>query len=812
MGTKECFDKAGITLKDQIDMFGLDVDKNLPDGEIMKQLDLLGYSADNLTTDSIRNAMKQQEIELFRRQNQAKSQIAIDKFIRSYKAKPEQALAALITNDLNEIAGNVGAEKKMMSIVNLTHAKIAEFMSEMAPTKLQSFRGIFTGKSVDANQEKLLRDVVSEIFGTKTNNPDASRFAKSLGDALDDMNNRYANLTGDQSRMKDWGLPQRHDSVKIGKAKFDDWFSFTRDRLDIPRMIAKNPELADEENLRYVLAKVYDTLRTDGTSKIDARPVLLNGDDIKPNYINPRTMKNINVKHQNQRFLTFKDGDSWLEYQNKFGTASVYQTITDHIMSQAREISLMETFGPDHEAGFAYAKSVVQKKTESKTSTKMAEAYYDTLKGYDAGAPTKAAQILKSFRDWNVATKLGGAVISAQTDHAFAAQTALYNGLSSTRLMKQYVKQLSKAGQEEAAKVALTGEFALDRLTAAFEYNNAMNVGKAKAMADFTMRATGMEAHTVAMRQAFGVEFLQAMAGQADIAMKDLPQKLAAAYKRYGIDSDMWDQIRKTELSDIRGAKVLDPTKIKNSDAQSALMGMILTETDFAVPSPNVRERTIAALGSKAGTVHGEVIRNLTQFTSFPITANIKHIAGRGLMNGSINPASKMAYTARLAVTTTLLGALVYQAKQIAMGKEPRDWNDADFWMSAADQGGYFGLVGSFLLNTEGYYSGYSGGPMMSGPIQDLAYTLVAGNIQKIKDGKDTTISEDATNFIVKNIPGNNIWYARLALERTIFDQLRKATNPNYEREMNSRMRKMQREKGQEYWWKPAELTPNGGM
>lgn len=805
-----CFLKANLTPRQQVKLFDLPIDtKGMHDIDIQNQMRMLGFDPDKMTVETIQSAQKAQKTNLYRRQQQALAQVEINRSIKDYKGKPQEALVSLLVNDLSEISNNISTEKVMMSMVNLTHAKMHEFMGAMAPDKTSMMRGIFTGKAINGDQERMLRDVVDEIFKGESGNSTAKKFAKSVNEALDSLNNRHQKASGDTETLSDWGLPQRHDSIKIGKKSFDEWVTFIGPRLDVEKMSKRNPELADPEAFDFIMKKVYDTLRTDGLSKLDDRPIIATGKgDFKPNFINPITMSSINFKHQSNRFLQFKDGKSWMEYQNEFGSGSVYQTITDHILAVSRETSLMEKFGPNHEAGFAYAKTVVQKATGSDLSTKTAESYYDAIRLRHSGTPTKTAQILKAMRDWNVATKLGGAALSAQTDHAFAAQTAMYNGLSATRMLKQYIKQLSHQGREEAAKVALTGEFAIDRMTAAFEYQNAMNTGRAKAMGDFVMRVTGMEAHTVAMRQAFGVEFLQAISDQSHLAFDKLPVKLRKAYIRYGIDEKTWEVIRTSTKAKVRGVDVMDPTAISDPDVQTKLLGMILTETDFAVPTPGARERAITSLGTEAGTVHGEVIRNFAQFTSFPVTANIKHIIGRGIKNKTIDTSSKMGYAASLAITTTLLGALVHQAKQIAAGKEPKDWDDLDFWLKAADQGGYFGLVGSFLLNTEGYYSGYSGGPIFDGPIQDLAYTLVAGNIQKIKEGKDTTFSKDATNFLIKNFPGNNIWYTRLAMDRMIFDQLRKASDPDYQRNLNKRIRKMRRDKNQKFWWKPAKLRP----
>ncbi|MGZ7246656.1 hypothetical protein ACXWO4_11400, partial [Streptococcus pyogenes] len=57
--------------------------------------------------------------------------------------------------------------------------------------------------------------------------------------------------------------------------------------------------------------------------------------------------------------------------------------------------------------------------------------------------------------------------------------------------------------------------------------------------------------------------------------------------------------------------------------------------------------------------------------------------------------------------------------------------------------------------------------------------------------------------------PGTSLWWARLALERQVFDRLQEIADPNAYRKRQSNMRKQEREKGNSYWWAPGERTPD---
>jgi len=114
------------------------------------------------------------------------------------------------------------------------------------------------------------------------------------------------------------------------------------------------------------------------------------------------------------------------------------------------------------------------------------------------------------------------------------------------------------------------------------------------------------------------------------------------------------------------------------------------------------------------------------------------------------------------------------------------------------------------FANVNRYGGGLSetvAGPVV-GAVGDLN-TLVTGNILQAINGQDTNIGAEAVNFAQRYMPGSSIWYARLALERTIFDQARQWTDPKANSKIRRTLRKRQRDYKQGYWWAPGKMSPS---
>ncbi len=181
------------------------------------------------------------------------------------------------------------------------------------------------------------------------------------------------------------------------------------------------------ERLELALAQVFDSIATEGWNKV--KPSGAGGG---------RSMAN---RHQDHRFLAFKNADAWMEYQEKFGNPEPFVTMVNHLEGMSRDIAMMEILGPNPNATVRYIHQTVMQDAKIKEAnnpeTKMVEkanaqlgmfdSMYAILNGSTASpVDGTVARGFAGLRQILQSAQLGAAAVSALTDINFqriAAQT-----------------------------------------------------------------------------------------------------------------------------------------------------------------------------------------------------------------------------------------------------------------------------------------------------------------------------------------------------------------------------------------------------
>ena len=233
----------------------------------------------------------------------------------------------------------------------------------------------------------------------------------------------------------------------------------------------------------------------------------------------------------------------------------------------------------------------------------------------------------------------------------------------------------------------------------------------------------------------------------------DLETGLLDAVGRYGITEQDWDGFRKQSPLMLRGAPYADMTQ----EGGVKFHQMVLSETDFAVPTPDARVRAVTTMGTSRATVSGMGIRTVMQLKSFPITILMGHGMRMAYQNTN---GKKLQYFGGLMAITTLLGGITLQAKDLAAGREPRPIFDSEgspekFIGAAILQGGGMGIFGDFLFSDQNRF-GSGPASTLLGPTGDLinrATKLTLGNIQEAYKGEETHIFSETIDFAERYTP-----------------------------------------------------------
>ena len=697
------------------------------------------------------------------------------------------ALDSMIVRDHHDIGGSVSMEARQTAIVQTVHAEIIDLMDAYKPSKL-GFASDPTG----------LENMARELHRPgSTNDVDARAYAEMWTKAMENLRLRFNKAGGSIAKLETWYLPQRHDTLKVGKAKKDDWVQFTFGLLDRQKMVDhRTGQVLDDPQLKEALAYVYDTISTEGTVRIQAGKLSKNASS------------SISNKHKEHRFLHFSDGDAWLQYQKEFGSYNIYASMTDHIDLMAKEISAMETFGPAADSGLKFAQDIVLQRTGTKKSINASQNHYDNVLGRNY-THTFLGEVGSTLRHHAVTTKLGSALISAMSDTVFLGMTSSFNGIPALKVYSRFISILNPlvaSDRKIAARLGLGAEYAIDGAVGANRHVEATGYHLMARMSAFTMKASGLHGWTIAGKQAFGMEFLAHMSDMSRKSFDELDGRFKEALDRYGISKDDWEIIRTSPKYTHKGVDMVDVASLGSADLQTRVVGMIASERKLAVPEPDARVKSIMYQDTKSGTAVGEVARGIMTFKSFPITMLTTHLA-RARNEYAKGGISRLNYTATLLIGTTILGGIAYQAKEIAKGKDPMEWNDPEFLLAAFLQGGGLGIFGDFIFKDQSRY-GNSFQATVAGPqaamIEDVLFKLLLGNAHKAYRGEDTNFMGDLLKTGYYNIPGKELWYTKLALERAVYDQLRHMVDPKAAQKDTRLMRNLQREQNRGYYWKPS--------
>lgn len=733
----------------------------------------------------------------------------------SYKNGEDLGEAALKLISSDEQAKFSGLENRQDAIRQIAHSKMTDVLVAFRR------RGVL-GRT--GNKETSL-DLVKVAFGEETDNVAAKNLYKAWENSNEYLRLRFNKAGGNMPKLEGGYLPQYHDAFEIRKTEQQEWVNFIAPLLDPSKMLSpltKQP--FTPKQFIEALNESYRSIITDGWSKVKEGE----GKHATALY----------NKGANHRFLVFKDSDSWIKYQEKFGNPDPFVTMLNYIDSMSRDIATLEILGPNPNSTVRQIKDLVLRdaalKDEAvKTGNKPNETKAQrTLNAFDArygifnGSSSSPIDgtIARGFagtRALLTSVQLGSATLAAiPGDFSTQFATRMYNGMGETKLLKNILKQLNPLNVDErgaiAVRAGLVAESWTNVASAQARYIGDVTAPElAQNMAEVVMRASLLSPWTQAGRWAFGLEFMGYFAENLTKSFKELPSELQNTLTRSGLDSS-WDIIRKAKVHKDNGLLLLRPEEIAEipdvspevaDKLATRFLEVINVETNFAVPTASLAGRAALIGETKAGTFIGEISRSIAQYKNFPVTIYNTHIM-RTLSQQTLK--GRFKYGSAFLISTTLMGALALQMKEVANGRDPRTMNDKKFWGAAMMQGGGLGLYGDFLFSDLNRY-GSSLSQQVLGPTFDFAgdiLKLSVGNLRELFSGKETNFTKELVQFGSKYFPAKSLWYAKLAAQRMFFENLQEWADPKARSKMIQLQNKYKKETGQDYWWSPGEELP----
>jgi hypothetical protein len=608
-----------------------------------------------------------------------------------------------------------------------------------------------------------------------------------------------------------------------------EWVNFLTPLLRRDKMINRNTgQPFTDKELTDVLRKTYRNISTGGM------------DTIKPG--KPR-QESVLQKLDRERFLLFKDADSWITYAERFGATDYWSTITGYSENMARDVARVQLLGPQPSATVRAINQVLEraaKEIDPRATRPLGEGevrnvsfqvLYDEVIGANqslsnAQTLSKGGEIIRAI---SLSATLGSAYFSAITDFGFAKVAASMSGLPYLRVIGRMAKTFrpgSPADARAAIRAGLTAQGWISQAIGAQRLSGEVITTEwARRMTDTVLRLGLLSPHTDALRWSFGQELMGWVTENLARSFDELPAPLRESMARVGMNASEWNTIRATKpfRDPETGATWLRPMDIAaegNETAASRLFTFIQNEIEAAVPTSNARARAILRAGTQKGTLLGEVVRTAGLLKQFPVSimavqfARAAAFAGeRAARTGGSAAAGRAIYFAHLVIASTMMATIGETMSQITRGRfpealaNPTDENVLPFLKSVGFRAGAAGLIGDFIfsdINNEYRLTNFFLGPAIGGTGFG-AIKLTAGNIMQAAADEDTDIGRESVRFVQDNLPGGRLWFTRIALERIIFDEIQRLVDPNAESSFR-RQREFSRDKlGSKYFIRPGK-------
>ena len=738
-----------------------------------------------------------------------------------------QALATASTEDrIHAVAASMGKLDRTRALVediNNSHLYAEGIKRRSVGQLMALFDAVRSGQGagagrrammalLDAENPAMTRDLAAEIFDNAsgvTGNALAKAGAKAWLDVIEGMRTRFNAAGGDVGKLAYGYLPQPHDSARIRAATPDAWAAKVLPLLDRARYLTEDGARMTDAQVVDMLRGVHETLATEGMNK--QLPGQFKGSGARAN------------RGSDGRQIHFRDGAAYQTYLSAYGRGSMYDAMVGHISGLAKDIALVERYGPNPAAQMRLQFDLAARDAGTNVDAlprdmlgNRPQAYWDLLNG-TTNAPVSSllAQIGQDARNIQTFSKLGAAVISSVTDIGTLVITTGYNKLSYWELFRNTSGQGNKATRDFLTQHGIIAETMLGDMNR-WAGENIRNNWSGR-LANSTMRLSLMNAWTDSMRRGFAMTMMQGLAKLKDTPWAALSEWDRTHLARKGLDEADWAVVNRAQPTQFKGRDFLTPEAIMASgdpraaQVVSKVLGFITDESEFAVVNPDLTTRAAATWGGqRAGTGSGELARLTMQFKSFPIAMMTRHwrrmLEGTKGLDGAPAMANPVAYGVALGVTSLALGALAFQAKQMLAGKDPVDMGSSKFWARAFAQGGGAGFIGDILLTdtTADRSSLDTLSRMVAGPtygaVADL-FDLTKGNADEYIAGKQTHAGAEAVRFVKSNLPYLGLWYGRAAVDHAFTHALQENLSPGYLARMQQRA---QREYGQAYWWRPG--------
>lgn len=694
-----------------------------------------------------------------------------------------------------------------------------QLFSLMGDNLVRLSKGAFGRQRGKMHLPNTIREAFGEATGDKVAKDFMDSYLKTNEFAVD-----LFNEAGGSMRKLQRYVPQPNKSIAKLFRNAEAWKATRAERWDWNKMRWPDGSPIDVKDRAELIDGLFDTFTTDGAVNIDAKAFRGKG-------------AALGNALDNNRFIHYKDADSWLKDLEEFGDGTEFDSLIGHIDHMGHKVALLQTFGPNPQATVANLEAMIKKATADlspKDKLDADEVIKNKLRPMMDVITRKNPMSSESIMG-NTVVGVSNVLTAAQLGSAsFLAipgdfmQTVAVRALNKMDLfggMKHYFDAIL-LDPEFAKQISNQSGFIHDDMVmsnyAATRFSGLATLGPAvtKKISDGVMRASVLSGHTKSARWAAQAEFMGLLHRSKMTGFNDLPFK--RVMERYGITASDWAHMSAIKAySPKEGVDFLRPIDILQTDIKNKqqlfqkFQSMILEESRKMVPESTIEGTVTLKNTTRPDTLAGMILHSFAMYKNFPIS--FYNVYGRLAMT-SPRVKGRLGFIAGMGAGMTMVGALGTQMREVANGRDPMDMSKPEFWGKAFLSGGALAIWGDFLFSGVNRQNGgpveTAAGPLL-GFMGDTTQLLfgdafkwanTVGSLDE-KEFKSNTGGK-LVEYFKRYTPGTSIWWARAALERQVWDRFAELADPKVYQKRRRKEQNQEKLYGNKYWWPAGSRTP----
>lgn len=257
-----------------------------------------------------------------------------------------------------------------------------------------------------------------EAFGGDSGDPQVKAMYQEYKSYLDYILKEYRLAGVDMHELTHYNIFQIHDPVALMNYGKENWIEFQMNSLNWDVMTFRDGSKIPENKRQKVLDKAFDTITTRGLS--DAPEVGIN--ETTGSIKGGKGKMKLSDELSQPRFFIYKDAEAQFNYNEKFGSADVFNTIGTLASNDASNLNMLRRMGPDPDKSYSYLeKSMIKEGIPPHKVDHVWKQWAEINPTLRDEGSTMIAGIGEALRAFSIMGKVPALIISSLPDAAYAA-------------------------------------------------------------------------------------------------------------------------------------------------------------------------------------------------------------------------------------------------------------------------------------------------------------------------------------------------------------------------------------------------------